>query len=165
MHVFSPVTSRLDIFPPSRNQSFQAAETKESVIKAQLENQYFSSRLCSLGGEAALPHDNEQRPKHPQSAVKQHQNAQQGSSTDTWPGKPHQYWFHVHDQYLSLSLYEAGPVSWHSAVLKTPLMWKVAQINTPHRNDPDTILSVSFHELHFWTRQGWLHEGSPVFWD
>lgn len=36
---------------------------------------------------AALPHDSEQRHKHPQSAVKQHQNTQQGSNTDTWPGK------------------------------------------------------------------------------
>lgn len=36
--VCSPVTSRLDVLPPRGNQSFQAAETKESMIKAESEN-------------------------------------------------------------------------------------------------------------------------------
>lgn len=70
---------------------------------------------------AAFPHASEQRPKHPQSAVKQHQNTQRGPETDAGPGNL--------------------PISTDVTTLtRVPQPGsKVAQINTPH-HDPDMML-------------------------
>lgn len=98
----SPVTSCLHVLPSCRNQSFQAAKRKRKGDQSTVTKSIVSLPDRVYQEEiAVLPHDNEQRPKHPRRAVKSqqaHNNSQQEfiihargsrSSTDTDLKRPY----------------------------------------------------------------------------
>ena len=133
-------------FPPVETRAFKLQRQKSQWSKPCSKINSFSSRLCPLGGHGSTSAWQPTKSKTFQECCKTASERTAGVQHWRMAWKTHhQDWFRAHDQYLWLWLYEAGPVSWPRAVLRTPLVWKMAQTTAPEHNEPDMVLSVSFH--------------------
>lgn len=121
----SPVTSRLDVLPPRRNQSFQAAETKADSDQTAVGKSIVSVLIRRSQEHLHMTANKDRKiPTAMQAALELAAGVRCGHAA--W--KPqHQDRFDDHNQHFSLSLDEAVPVVLNAAAAETPLACTGAQ--------------------------------------